>query len=221
MNNKDFNNRKDFVLRNIKYSYLLSHKNKIAFYNTKKCCSSTITELIMNENKSENQLMDPTEIYKIVSYDDTTYKKVGIVRNPYKRFISGLVFMKGLLCEGMNFTKIVCPEEEVLEKYITKLLTIKQNKINPHFAPLTELIDYNDKKSIIFKLENKNKINIFLKNNGFKNDFNTIQLNKCRNIENKQKMINEFKKKPHLIEKIYQYYKKDFEIFGYDKKFPF
>lgn len=212
--------REDYIRRIKKYSYFVDHKHKLLFYNVKKCGTMTLYHLISNVEHEKQYL----NLMDILSFNDeyiNDYPRVGIIRNPYKRFISGYMHVKIMLCKGDSYRKIKCSKEEELEKYIEKLLSIPQDKINPHFAPLTELIDYEDDKSIIFDLENKDEINKFLNENGYEQNFDTIIKNQCKNIRHRDNVIEELKEKPHLIEKLYNYYKKDFEVFNYDKKFPF
>lgn len=140
-----------------------------------------------------------------------------------------------------NNTKRITFEE--LVNYI-----IKQNprSLDLHFKP--QMCDFKFTKNYeIIKIEEVNKINSFLEKNNFKNKFENFNrkflfTNKKENIENAFKLkYNEFDigennegiayqdaiipfyhnfYNEDLIEKVYKYYKIDFDRLNYEKKIP-
>ena len=139
------------------------------------------------------------------------FSKFSIVRNPYDRLISEYYWVKSKLNIGFKSNK-------TFDFFLNEVEDIVNNKkydltiYHNHFIPQCEFICDNSDKIMVnklFKFEEFPKIINFLNKKSYnlrkKKNFNVSKNNKKIILNNTQK------------NKIYELYKKDFEIFEYEK----
>jgi len=148
--------------------------------------------------------MTPDELGRnIYNEDDELF---GIVRNPYDKIVSAFKYRY-----GKNATK------KELNKFIKDKLTNfeKNERWNGcHILPQHKYTHGNIKSDYILKFENlDNDFKNLIKNNENKN-IKTINLQKNNKSGSKLNMNDLTQKSKDLI---YKAYKKDFELFGYNK----
>jgi hypothetical protein len=155
-------------------------------------------------------LWDDVNDHVIVSdnpYDRNEYEIMSIVRNPYDRIISELLFRKLLNINTINNPKIVYAN---LKKYLEKHGEVFDNHKLPQYLFLI-----NDMGNIIENLTilHTETLTEDMERIGYI-DFNRFdQVSKCRTISGITKYSNYLNR--DAIELINTYYKRDFELFNY------
>jgi len=198
------------------------HKWKVIFIQIPKNASSSIFNRLENKTDLHNQ-GEHTTFFDDMQNQDTelfeSYFSFAVVRNPYDRFVSAFEFAsmeEGFNIEKLNFEKFVekCDNfghnfylhEPVYFipqfKYITIKNIILVDKIIKYENLKNEWID-------ISNIINSNHTFIPIKNNLEKINATPYKMNK--------KWQDYYNDKTKNI--IYNLYKKDFDIFKYDKEF--
>ncbi|XWV26826.1 hypothetical protein QJ857_gp0225 [Tupanvirus soda lake] len=132
--------------------------------------------------------------------DWNNIKIITVVRNPYDRAVSALFWRNAI---NINSTK------EEVEKKLDDFLNTNYTFDN-HNWPQFQFLEYNgkiDEKIIIMRTESLDDDMIKYGYTDFKNNDNVSYRNKIDYMS----FLTESAKK-----KIYDYYRKDFELFGYD-----
>ena len=162
----------------------------------------------MREHK--DILWDDTNDHVIISdnpYDRNEYEIMTIVRNPYDRIISELLFRNILTMNTINSPKIVYTK---LKKYLENHDEVFDNHKLPQYLFLI-----NDMGNIIENVTilHTETLTEDMERMGYI-DFNRFdQVSKCRTISGITKYSNYLNRE--AIELINAYYKRDFELFGY------
>lgn len=162
----------------------------------------------MREHK--DILWDDTNDHVIISdnpYDRNEYEIMTIVRNPYDRIISELLFRNMLTMNTINSPKIVYTK---LKKYLENHDEVFDNHKLPQYLFLI-----NDMGNIIENVTilHTETLTEDMERMGYI-DFNRFdQVSKCRTISGITKYSNYLNRE--AIELINAYYKRDFELFGY------
>ena len=140
-------------------------------------------------------------------YDRNEYDIITVVRNPYDRIISELLFRKILNAETILKPKIVFSK---IKKFLEKQDDIFDNHKLPQYLYLINEMGQMIENITILHTET---IDEDMKRIGY-NDFNHhFQVSKCRIQSGITKYSNALNK--NSIELINSYYKRDFELFGY------
>ena len=162
----------------------------------------------MREHK--DILWDDTNDHVIISdnpYDRNEYEIMTIVRNPYDRIISELLFRNMLTMNTINSPKIVYTK---LKKYLENHDEVFDNHKLPQYLFLI-----NDMGNIIENVTilHTETLTEDMERMGYI-DFNRFdQVSKCRTISGITKYSNYLNRE--AIELINAYYKRDFELFDY------
>jgi hypothetical protein len=162
----------------------------------------------MREHK--DILWDDTNDHVIISdnpYDRNEYEIMTIVRNPYDRIISELLFRNMLTMNTINSPKIVYTK---LKKYLENHDEVFDNHKLPQYLFLI-----NDMGNIIENVTilHTETLTEDMERMGYI-DFNRFdQVSKCRTISGITKYSNYLNRE--AVELINAYYKRDFELFGY------
>ena len=191
--------------------------HKAIFTHIPKCAGNSIQMALFSEKVSHNYLW----LYKV--YDRKRFRnyfKFTFVRNPYDRMVSAFFFMKngGMHCEDQLWADKYLWNFQTFNDFITKMdqspeffkLIMSQQHFQQQYLFVTDyrkrlLVDY------IGRFESLNK------------DFKHI----TEYLNIKAKKLNHTNKGKHLDwheyctksikDKIYEYYRQDFELFGYDR----
>lgn len=143
------------------------------------------------------------------------YVKLAIVRNPYARFVSAFFYLKNGGAENkydLKCKKII--GDMTFEQFAEKFSSDKTLQKMLHFVPMYRFACNGGGNILvdkIIKLENLDK--------------DLPKFFKLYNIPGKIPVVNASKHKPYdeyyqnkeIKEIVYNYYKKDFELFGYNK----
>ena len=148
------------------------------------------------------------------------YYKFGFIRNPYERFLSSFFFLGRNNLEGLN-------KEQILDRFNNFFIPKISEKfhVNPNRWVIPQykfLCDTDDNIIVDFLGRTENLVK------DFKNIANTLNLpnfteEKVVTINvspNKEKVEKSLFLTEENKEKIYNLYKKDFEIFNYPKNYP-
>jgi len=162
----------------------------------------------MREHK--DILWDDTNDHVIISdnpYDRNEYEIMTIVRNPYDRIISELLFRNMLTMNTINSPKIVYTK---LKKYLENHDEVFDNHKLPQYLFLIDDMGNIIENVTILHTETLTED---MERMGYI-DFNRFdQVSKCRTISGITKYSNYLNRE--AIELINAYYKRDFELFGY------
>ena len=139
-------------------------------------------------------------------YERNSYEIITIVRNPYDRVVSDLLFNRIINNQTINDHEIVYKK---MKKYLEKSDTFDNHKIPQYMYIIDELGEIINNITIL----RTETLTSDMKLIGF-SDFNhNLQKSKC-NIESKNtKYISVLN--TNSIQLINNYYKRDFELFGY------
>lgn len=189
-----------WVQRKIKYIFLIDDEKKIMFYNIPKNASTTIRTMLNRKSHLNERIMDNNM---------KNYKRYVIIRNPYNRFISGYLARVNRL-----------PKIRYLSFpfFVNEFCKLDRNTMDVHMALQTDMFNINDNNLTILRLENKEKINNIIKEK-FNYNFLSKNGNPCKEQLLKIKIKEFLKNNKDVQEKIYEYYKKDFELLKYNKNY--
>lgn len=223
--------------------FLIDNKFKVIFAFSAKCGCSSVKKIFL-ENTSNTELIDLYKFNKTMHFNETCNKLpdnfenfyiIIFIRNPYKRLVSGF-FNKYLI--GGEYRSTWKKNEPInFENFVNTICHegLGNNIERHHFTPQTSekwedrLIEH--KNLTFMKISD---IDYSLLNTIFKTDkikeihYNNTNITEYNSIENAWNIqIDElFSMSPdysclynkELKEKVYNFYKKDFEVF---KKFGF
>jgi hypothetical protein len=200
---------------------VICHNKKCIFIHIPKTAGTSIEHFLRENGKNELSLIGvlnkrsmhhytSVEIKKNMPYCFNTYYKFSIVRNPYERLLSEY-YWTPIINVGYKYGKSLDHFLNYVEHVVKKKLYFVHIN-NDHFIPQF-LFLYNNGKLLVdqlFKYEDLEWVGEYLKKKlSIKNDI--LVLNKTN--ENIKKMKwNDVQK-----ERIYKLYKRDFEIFNYEK----
>lgn len=162
----------------------------------------------LQENK--DILWEKPEHKKIVSndpYERNEYEIITVVRNPYDRIISELLFLKILNNDTLKKPKIVF---EYLKKFLEQYDSFDNHKI-PQYLFLIDSLGNMIPNLIILHTETLTQD---MRNIGYVDFNHYYQVSKIKTQPGVTKYSNSLNRESmNLINK---YYKRDFELFGYD-----
>ncbi len=137
---------------------------------------------------------------KYFNIDFTKTKVISIVRNPYNRVLSDLIYFKMI-----NFDSTQEKVESILNSYLNDEFTYDNHKI-PQYKFVVESDNNVCKDILILHTENLTEE---MKMNGY-GDFNAKDNSSNKENKNYLNLLNN-----NSIKKINEFYKKDFETFNY------
>jgi Zn-dependent metalloprotease len=198
----------------------------LIFVFNEKCACTTIKHII-NDIENLYTIKDGVSIHN-KSFNNVTlwriinklkdHHVIFFSRNPYKRFISGYskIVNKNILqlrlIKNKSFEeckKILNGANITIEEWCNILVSIDKKYLDSHFLDQTYKIKelFKHKNIQVYDIENLNNISSTLKN---------FNIDICLNVKNPYKY-----KKPsidvEIKNKIFQYYKQDFELLNYNK----
>lgn len=195
-----------------------SDKYKVLLIHIPKTGGTSIEDALgMKGNKSGYGIVNNKAIqhYKWEEYKKLTtpkfegFTKISIVRNPYTRFISEYYWCQ---IKGIGFKS-----KQTINEFLSTVESIVKNKdfnktrFHDHFIPQHKFIyNENEQKFVVDKLfyfEKMNEVRDFLYKywKWLPHKLKNKDKNRINNLTKKQQS------------RIYQLYKKDFILFGYDK----
>ena len=239
--------------------YYISHKRKtIVTHIAKNGCESLRYLLLKDENifkeemdiwnkMTQNIIHNPHHVRYFITQKN--YKLITIVRDPYRRLVSGYVDkILGNNYNYLQFCKNIMQfyrrdfndkRRVTFEEFVNYVVAHKNyHAMDEHFKPQSYCYHLNMPKNTIMKLEDIKPIKEFFDEQGFTQNF--INYNKeiisrhyKTQIDNNEKVhnktadyFNKFDKTipkyeyfltEELKEKIYNFYKKDFVLYKYNK----
>jgi len=199
---------------------VFSDKHKVIFIHIPKTGGSSIETSLNCKNDSSGYGTKDGKARQHYTWKDyeknylnkyKNYYKFSIIRNPYTKVLSDYYFLK-------NEAKITHNnfQNKSFDEYLDYCKYIYENKLystthyHDHFMPQYEFIyDNNNKLKVdkIFKFENFEEITKFIKSK-----YNCIV-----GHEQKNKVLDKIILSEKQKNKIYEIYKKDFEILKYNK----
>tara|TARA_R100000664_G_C2696818_1_gene98713 strand:- start:61 stop:648 length:588 start_codon:yes stop_codon:yes gene_type:complete len=193
---------------------VINHRYQFLFIHVPKNAGSTISKVLSEARETE--LIHPPHMKMakaIEMYPEATkYFKIGCVRNPYDRIVSGYHFFK----RSLKYSE----EAESLDEYRTFKQFMYKIKENPEIINQKRLLN----RSFDFlSVDGKVDVDILIRFENIKNDIKSIQeqfgLKRYVGVRNAtvHKPYREIHDK-ETIDITYNIYKKDFEEFGYDRR---
>lgn len=196
----------------------INKQKKIAYLNMAKVACSSISisvkegiecKRIRREVVMGSQINEASDCYKF------TY-----VRNPFARLVSFYCnkFENrniSRIYEGARYGFTYLKYDEGFETLVNKIVTIPYKWADRHFIPQSELVYDEDGKCVvdyIGKFENLPNDYKFFEDNY------SLPALEYHNVQKKEKNWMDYYS-VELVEKVYEYYKKDIELFGYESEY--
>jgi hypothetical protein len=190
-----------WVQRKIKYIFLINDEKELMFYNIPKNASTTLRQLLNKKSHLNERIMDNNIKH---------YKRYVIIRNPYDRFISGYLARVNRL-----------PKIRYLPfpYFVNEFCKLDKDTMDVHMALQTDMFNVNDSNLTIIRLEDKEKLSHIIKEIFNYDNFLKKNDNPCKEQSLKIKIKEFLKNNKKIQEKIYEYYKKDFDLLKYSKNY--
>jgi chondroitin 4-sulfotransferase 11 len=197
------------------------HKWNTVFVQIPKNASSSIHKVLENQTDREH---DHRTYIDILSQNDPelieSYFSFAVVRNPYDRFVSAYEYLRGISEDGWNPSF-----EDVVNDFYSRGTYFYTSEEQVHWWPQHVFVGIKNIILVdkILRYENVNSewSEIATKIiNGLPESYSkptlTLPHENTSHLRNKKDYKKYYTK--DLAQKIYELYKKDFEMFGYDKE---